>query len=86
MATGKNTSGEYAGYPSARDAAAAEATRVSALVESIGYLSELLEDRDGAGDVFPLATAIQAIVESAQRHGELVANALDSMKQEASHA
>ena len=86
MATSKNTAPEFGGYPSAREAAVGEAARVSALIFSIGHLSELLEDcaGDGASDVFPIATAIQALVESAQKHGDIVDQALESMN-EASH-
>lgn len=85
MTTEKTTT-EHTGYETAGAAAAGETARVSALLAAIGRLSELIEECVDNRDAYPLATAIQACVESAQRHGDIAAAGIVELQHlEASH-
>ena len=68
----------FEGYGSPLQAARAKLARTEAMLESIGRLSEMMEDSSD-GEMFLMATAIQACVESAQTAIGLAETALKTI-------
>jgi hypothetical protein len=70
----------FEGYTSPLAAAAGHNARAHAMLSAIQHIALLLEECHTQGEVYPLATALQACVESAQIANEIVDHAVTTMQ------